>query len=216
MSIATVLEHTALSVSLTSCEVEQVIHDANSHQFATVCIPPFWVKKVKRDVINNTPVCTVIGFPLGYQLTETKMAEAEHVINMGADELDVCMNISAFKTGMPWVKIELAKLSGFVHNRERILKVIIETALLTDQEIVKACKICADAGADFVKTSTGFQGGATPDTVKLMKSSLPSDVGIKASGGIKTLQQCNDLLAAGAARLGTSSALTIIKAYKSS
>lgn len=215
MSIATVLEHTALSASLTSREVEQVIHDANSHPFAAVCIPPFWVKKVKRDV-DNTPVCTVIGFPLGYQLTETKMAEAKHVINMGADELDVCMNISAFKTGMPWVKIELAKLSGFVHNSERILKVIIETALLTDQEIVRACKICADAGADFVKTSTGFQGGATPDTVRLMKSSLPSGVGIKASGGIKTLQQCHDLLAAGAERLGTSSALAIIKAYQSS
>ncbi|WKN46007.1 deoxyribose-phosphate aldolase [Tunicatimonas pelagia] len=206
------LEYTKLSATLTYAEVDQMILDTKQHNFVGICVPPFWVKKVSRGLGDtNVQVVTVIGFPLGYQMTETKVQEMELAIQNGANELDIVMNLSAFKSGMPWVKIEIAKCASLAHEHGCLLKVILETTYLTDDEIVTACKICADAGADFVKTSTGFaDAGASVHHVQLMRKTLPSNVGIKASGGIKTAQQAITLIEVGADRIGASTALIII------
>ena len=145
-------------------------------------------------------------------MTETKLDEIKRAIDNGADEVDMVWNISAFKTGIPWTKIEIAKCSKLAHDHQKILKVIIETAYLSDEEIVEACKMCADAGVDFVKTSTGFAAsGAEEEHIRLMKASLPSSVGIKASGGIKTLDYVLKMIDAGATRIGTSSGVKILE-----
>lgn len=206
------LEYTNLSPILTYKQVDHMINEAKTHNFVGLCVPPFWVKKAKRD-LNDTDIqmVTVVGFPLGYQMTETKITEIQKALNNGADELDLVMNISAFKSGMPWVKIELAKCASLVHEHEALLKVIIETAYLSEEEIITACKLCADAGADYVKTSTGFAPhGATLEQVKLMRKALPSNVGIKASGGIKSYDQAIAMVKAGADRIGSSAAVEII------
>ena len=145
-------------------------------------------------------------------MTETKLDEIKRGIDNGADEIDVVWNITSFKTGIPWTKIEIAKCSKLTHDHDKLLKVIIETAYLSDVEIVKACKLCSDAGADFVKTSTGFApSGAKVENIRLMRASLPHQVGIKASGGIKTYDQIVAMIEAGADRIGTSSAVKIIE-----
>jgi deoxyribose-phosphate aldolase len=170
------------------------------------------VKRAKREIAkDNILLVTVAGFPLGYNMTETKLDEIKRAIDNGADEIDVVWNISSFKTGIPWTKIELAKCSKLTHDHQKPLKVIIETAYLSSAEIVEACKLCADAGADFVKTSTGLAPtGANVEDVKLMRSVLPKEVGIKASGGIKTRELALALINAGADRLGTSSGIVLI------
>lgn len=208
------LEHTALSATITYQEVEKMIREACEFNFAGLCLPPFWVKKARRDLGEaDVQMVTVVGFPLGYQMSQTKEAEIQQALIDGADELDVVMNISAFKSGLPWTKIELAKYAGIIHEQEALLKVIIETAYLSEKEIQTACKICADAGADFVKTSTGMVSeGAKIEHIKLMRACLPSNVGIKASGGIKTFEQAKAFLEAGADRIGTSSAVRIVEA----
>ncbi|WKN33106.1 deoxyribose-phosphate aldolase [Porifericola rhodea] len=207
------LEHTALAPTISYQEVEQKIKEAKQHQFVGLCLPPFWVKKAKRELGDaDIQMVSVIGFPLGYQMSQTKEAEIKQALKDGADELDVVMNISSFKSGMPWTKIELAKYASIIHEEEAMMKVIIETAYLSEEEIRTACKLCADAGADFVKTSTGMAGGgAKLEHIKLMREILPSNVGIKASGGIKTLQEAQAMLAAGADRIGTSSAVQIVQ-----
>ncbi|MEM6845102.1 MAG: deoxyribose-phosphate aldolase [Bacteroidota bacterium] len=206
------LEYTQLSATLTYDKVDQMVVDAKKHNFVGICVPPFWVKKVRRDLgETDIQLVTVVGFPLGYQMTETKVEEMKLAIRDGANELDLVMNLSAFKSGMPWVKVEIAKCAALAHEHDCLLKIIIETAYLSNNEITTACKLCADAGADFVKTSTGFaSNGASVHHIKLIRSMLPSNVGIKASGGIKTAQQAIDLIEAGADRIGASAALGII------
>jgi deoxyribose-phosphate aldolase len=215
MDIASYVEHTNLSPTLTIKDIDQLVVEANQFHFLGICVPPFWVKRAKREIGNGKILLvTVVGFPFGYSMTETKLDEINRAIDNGADELDVVWNISSFKTGIPWTKIEIAKCSKLVHDHQKILKVIIETAYLSDSEIVTACKMCADAGADFVKTSTGFaSSGAKEEHIRLMKASLPSSVGIKASGGIKTLEQTNQMINAGAIRIGTSSGVKILQSY---
>ncbi len=207
------IEHTNLKPTITGKDVDLLVKEAKEYQFVGVCVPPFWVKRAKREIGDaDIQLVTVVGFPLGYNMTETKMEELRLAIRDGADELDLVMNISAFKDGMPWPKIEFAKSSKLCHEEGKILKVIIETAYLSNEEIVTACKLCNDAGVDFVKTSTGFAPeGAKPEHIKLMRSVLPSSVGIKASGGIKTYDQAIALINAGADRLGTSSGIQIMK-----
>ncbi|MCS6973520.1 MAG: deoxyribose-phosphate aldolase [Cyclobacteriaceae bacterium] len=212
MELAQRIEHTNLSPVLTIADVDRLVEEAAQFNFFGICVPPFWVKRAKRE-IGNRPVAlvTVAGFPLGYNMTETKLDEIKRAIDNGADEVDIVWNISSFKTGLPWTKIEIAKCAKLLHDHQKILKVIIETAYLSDEEIVQACKLCADAGADFVKTSTGFApAGAKVEHVRLMRKSLPPQVGIKASGGIRTRLQAEELIAAGADRLGTSSGIAII------
>jgi len=214
-SLAKYLEYTNLATTLTYEEVDRMAGEAKDYGFVGLCIPPFWVKKAKRDLGDtDVQLVTVVGFPLGYQMTETKLREMELAIRDGADELDMVMNLSAFKSGMPWVKIEIAKCASLAHEHGCLLKVIIETAYLSDEEIVTACKLCADAGADFVKTSTGFaSAGATKHHIQLMRKVLPSNVGIKASGGIKTAQQAVALIEVGADRIGASATIDIVKEH---
>ena len=213
MNLVSYIEHTNLSPTITIKDIDQLVVDAKQFHFFGICVPPFWVKRAERE-IGNEPIAlvTVAGFPLGYNMTETKLDEIKRAIDNGADEVDVVWNISSFKTGIPWTKIDIAKCAKLTHDHQKILKVIIETACLTDSEIETACKICADAGADFVKTSTGFAGaGAKVEHIQLMRSVLPKDVRIKASGGIKTAEQAINLIKAGADRIGTSSGVKIVQ-----
>lgn len=211
--IAKYLEHTQLNPAADYSAYEKLVKEAQENNFFGICVPPFWVKKVKRDLSKtDIKVVTVIGFPLGYQMSEVKIEEMKLAIRDGVDELDMVMNISAFKAGLPWHKIDIAKCTSLAHKHEKVLKVIIETALLSEEEIVKACHICADAGADYVKTSTGFSSsGAKVEDIKLMRANLPEHVGIKASGGIKTFEFAEALIAAGADRIGTSSGGAILQ-----
>lgn len=212
MNLAHYIEHTNLSPLVDSHAIDRLVSEAKEYGFLGVCVPPFWVKRAKREIgLAKVLLVTVAGFPLGYTMTETKLEEITHAINDGADEIDVVWNISAFKSGSPWTKIEIAKCAKRAHDHQKVLKVIIETAYLSDEEIVSACKLCMDAGADFVKTSTGFApAGAKVDHVALMRKSIPAHVGIKASGGIKTRDQAIRLIDAGASRIGTSSGTSIV------
>ncbi len=214
MPLETYLEHTNLAPTITGADVEKLTDEALAYQFVGVCVPPFWVRKAKRD-LNNAPIAvvTVIGFPLGYQHTEVKLNEIKWAIQDGADELDLVINISAIKhNAFEWVKPEIYRCAELIHAEGKILKVILETAYLTDEEIVRACKVSADAGADFVKTSTGFAPtGATVEHIRLMRQSVPNTVGIKASGGIRTLEKAWAMIEAGAERLGTSASVSLME-----
>jgi len=211
MDLCPYIEHTNLSPALTIKEIDKLVDEARQFGFFGVCVPPFWVKRAQREIgKDNIALVTVAGFPLGYNMTETKLDEIKRAIDNGANEVDVVWNISSFKTGIPWTKIEIAKCSKLAHDYQRLLKVIIETAYLSDEEITRACALCADAGVDFVKTSTGFaSAGAKVEHIRLMRSELPKEVGIKASGGIKTREQALAMVEAGADRLGTSSGVKI-------
>lgn len=212
MNLAHHIEHTNLSPTLTISAIDQLVDEAREFGFVGICVPPFWVKRAQREIgTDKILLVTVAGFPLGYSMTETKLDEIKRASDNGADEIDVVWNISSFKTGLPWTKIEIAKCSKLVHDHQKILKVIIETAYLSDAEIAEASKLCADAGADYVKTSTGFApAGAKVEHIQIMRSVVPATVGIKASGGIKTYEQAIQLIEAGADRLGTSSGKIIV------
>jgi deoxyribose-phosphate aldolase len=212
MDLRPFIESTALSTTLTGTKIDALCKEAIENRFFGVCVPPFWVKRAKRELgSSEVKLITVIGFPYGYQMTETKMEEARVAIKDGADELDMVMNISAFKDGMNWPKIEFAKMASLLHQEERLLKVIIECPLLDSEEIKTAAMQCADAGVDIVKTSTGTTGVAVDaKTIELLRGVLPGNVGIKASGGIKNRELALELVKAGADRLGTSSALQLL------
>lgn len=213
MELTSRIEHTNLNQGLTIGDIDKLVDEARLYSFFGICVPPFWVKRAKREIGTSTiTLVTVAGFPLGYNMTETKLDEIKRALDNGADEIDVVWNLTSFRTGLPWTKIELAKCSKIVHDHGKLLKIIIESGILSDDEIVGACKMCADAGTDFVKTSTGFAPqGAKVEHVALMRSVLPESVGIKASGGIKNYKQTIKLIEAGADRIGTSSAISIIK-----
>ena len=210
------LESTLLKPTMRDKDVDLLIKDAIDEQVIGVCVPPFWVKKAKRDLKEeDIQVVTVIGFPFGFEDTATKVAESKEAIKNGADELDLVWSQTAYHSGMNWPKIEIAQLAKICHEEERILKVIIETAYLNSDQIREACLICQDAGADFVKTSTGYApSGAKVEDIELMRQVLPSAVGIKASGGIKTLEFALELIKAGADRIGTSSAKALMEAWE--
>ncbi|MCS7018422.1 MAG: deoxyribose-phosphate aldolase [Cytophagales bacterium] len=207
------IEHTLLSPVATSDDFERLVEEAIQYQFVGVCVPPYWVKKVRRDIgARPVQLATVVGFPLGYNRSETKTRETEIALTDGATEIDVVMNLSAFKTGvMSWVKGEIAQLAKMCHESHAILKVILEISYLNDEEIVRACKIAQDAGADFVKTSTGFgSSGATEHAVRLMRQTVGEYMGIKASGGIRTKGQALAMIAAGADRIGSSAGTALL------
>ena len=210
------IEHTILKPDTSQKDIERIIQEGISFEFAGICIPPFWVKKASRDMKNsNVQIVTVAGFPLGYSMTESKLAEIGKAIEDGADEVDIVWNLSAFRSEMGWAKNDIAKCAELLHSHDKILKVIIETAYLTDDEIVQACHICQEAGADYAKTSTGFaHSGAKVAHVKLMRESLPSSVGIKAAGGIRDLDAALAMIDAGADRIGTSAGVKIMEDFK--
>ncbi|MFL5728213.1 MAG: deoxyribose-phosphate aldolase [Cytophagaceae bacterium] len=207
------IEHTNLKPFITDRHVDSLVAEAGKYKFRGVCVPPFWVKRAKREIgKENIRLITVAGFPFGYNMTETKLEEIKLAIADGAQEIDVVVNISALKMDMDWVKIDLAKCSKLIHDNGCMLKVIIEVAYLTDSEIVKACQIAESAGADFLKTSSGFATqGALEHKISLMKKSLSKNVGVMACGGIRTYDQVMDVIDAGAVLIGTSSGVDIMK-----
>ncbi len=212
------MESTVLRPTMTGEDVDQLVKDAIMEQFIGVCVPSFWVKKVARELKDeDIQTVTVIGFPFGFEDTACKVAETKEAIKNGADELDLVWSQTAYHSGMNWPKIEIAQIAKLCHEEERILKVIIETAYLSPKQIQEACLICQDAGADFVKTSTGYApSGAKVEDIQLMRKTLSSQTGIKASGGIKTLDFAIELIRAGADRIGTSSAKALMDAWRNS
>ncbi|OWY22170.1 deoxyribose-phosphate aldolase [Sphingobacteriales bacterium UPWRP_1] len=212
--LAALIDHTLLKPDATAPHIEQVCNEAVFYHFAAVCVPPVFVKQAAAALAGTgVQVATVIGFPLGYNHTGIKLAEIELAAAAGATEMDMVINLSALKNArFNYLENEIAAASQITHQAKgALLKVIIETALLTPPEIEQVCHICAAAGADFVKTSTGFNGaGATVAAVELMRKTLPPQVKIKASGGICTRQEALDMVKAGANRLGCSASVKIV------
>ncbi|GAB3637102.1 deoxyribose-phosphate aldolase [Hymenobacter arcticus] len=213
-NLAATLDHTLLRPDCTEAQIIQLCQEARTHGFASACVPPGYVPLAARELSGSgVAVCTVIGFPLGYNNPRVKFKEAEIALAEGATELDVVLNISALKSGQyDAVRAELEDLADLADVHDALLKVIIETALLTEEEMETAARLCAEAGAHFVKTSTGFASrGASVADVELLRRVLPAGIRIKASGGIRTRAQALALLAAGADRLGTSNSLAILQ-----
>lgn len=209
--ILSLVDHTLLSQSATWQEIKCVCDDAVKYGCASVCIPPSYVRQVKDYVGNSIRVCTVIGFPNGYSTTAVKCFEAEDAVNNGADEIDMVINIGMLKDRLYAELLEEIKAVK-QSCQGKLLKVIIETCLLTDEEKVKMCEIVSQSGADFIKTSTGFStGGATKKDISLFRENIKNGVKIKAAGGISNLQDAEDMIRLGAERLGTSRIVKIIK-----
>ena len=213
MELAKYMDHTLLKADATREQVQKVIDEAKEYDFASVCINPYWVS-LTHEELKGTDVntCTVIGFPLGATSTESKVFEAQQAMRDGADELDMVINIGELKGGNDdAVLADIKALADAIHEEGKHLKVIIETSLLNDEEKVRACKLSEAAGADFVKTSTGFStAGAKVEDVKLMRETVGDRLGVKASGGIHTKAEAEAMIAAGANRLGVSASVAIV------
>lgn len=205
------VDHTLLSQTATWDEIRQICDDGIAYHTASVCIPPGYVKQVADYVNGKTAVCTVIGFPNGYMTTAVKEFETKDAIANGADEIDMVINIGWLKDRKyDLIESEIRLLKAVCEDR--ILKVIIETCLLTEEEKVKMCQIVTEAGADYIKTSTGFSsGGATFEDIKLFAENVGPDVKIKAAGGISSLEDAEKFLSLGADRLGTSRIVKLVK-----
>jgi len=213
-TLAAMIDHTNLKPEATEAQIVKLCEEARSNNFASVCINPVHVKLCVRELAgSNVRVCTVAGFPLGANMTAIKVSETQTAINHGAKEVDMVINIGALKAGQDFiVKREIAEVSNHCHTGRGICKVIIEACLLTDLEKERACELAKDAGADYVKTSTGFSlGGATEEDVRLMRRIVGTKLGIKAAGGIRTLADAQKMIAAGATRLGSSSSVKIMQ-----
>lgn len=207
------LDHTLLKPDLKINQVTEAAQLATHHQLAGLCIPPSYVKHAHEQLAGHkVKAVTVIGFPLGYHKISPKTEEAREALDDGADEVDMVMNVSAFKSGLThYVQEDLDSIAHLTHRHNKLLKVIIETGLLDKEEIKKACALCASSEVDYVKTCTGFNGGhASVEDVTLMREALPANTKIKASGGIKTIESAQALINAGADRLGTSATLNLI------
>ena len=209
--ILTHCDHTLLKQDCTWEQIKEVCDDGLKYHCASVCIPPCYVKRAGEYLGDRLKVCTVIGFPNGYSTTAVKVFETENAIRHGADEIDMVINIGWVKD-QRWDRV-LEEIRAVKKScGGRILKVIIETCLLTDEEKIKMCEIVTESGADYIKTSTGFStGGATREDVKLFKEHVGSNVRIKAAGGISSIQDAEDFLVLGADRLGTSRLVKLAK-----
>ncbi|HEX2913814.1 MAG TPA: deoxyribose-phosphate aldolase [Chloroflexia bacterium] len=208
------IDHTQLKPDATEAMIVRLCEEARFYSFASVCINPVHVKLCVRELAgSNVRVCTVVGFPLGANMTSIKVSETQTAINHGAKEIDMVINIGALKAGQDFiVKREIAEVANHAHTGRGICKVIIEACLLDEAEKIRACELARDAGADFVKTSTGFSlGGATEDDVRLMRRVVGNKLGVKAAGGIRTLADAQRMIAAGATRLGSSSSVRIMQ-----
>lgn len=209
--ILSVCDHTLLAQTATWEQIKQILDDGIKYKTASACIPPCFVKRAKDYVKNALKICTVIGFPNGYNTTEVKVFETRQAIMDGADEIDMVINIGALKEqNYEYVLNEIKEIKAACNGK--LLKVIIETCLLTDEEKIKMCEIVTQAGADYIKTSTGFStAGATFDDVKLFSEHIGADVKIKAAGGISSLEDAETFIRLGASRLGTSRIVKIVK-----
>ena len=212
MNPAKLIDHTILKPVASKEDVRRICDEAKQHGFFSVCINPYWVAYAK-ELLKGTDVkvCTVIGFPLGANTTAVKVYETEDALKNGADEIDMVINLGALKSGdYDTVLNDISAVRKACEGH--ILKVIIETSQLTEEEKVKTCELAAEAGADFVKTSTGFTGGgATAADVALMRKSVPATMQVKASGGVRSREDFDAMVAAGATRIGASSGVKIIE-----
>jgi deoxyribose-phosphate aldolase len=211
--LAKFIDHTLLKPNSTREQFKVLCQEALEYNFASVCVLPFYVDYAYEILQKSSvDVCTVVGFPLGVTYTSAKLSETGLAIASGAREIDMVINISQLINGdFKDVYNDIFALADFCHNNKSILKVIIETCLLSEQNKIDICKIVSDAGADFIKTSTGFStGGATIKDIELMKANVSDNVKIKASGGIRELGFCLDLIHAGADRIGTSSGVSLV------
>jgi deoxyribose-phosphate aldolase len=217
LSLARMIDHTLLKPEATKQQVEELCAEAKQYSFASVCINPSFVK-LCAQLLRGTSVkvCTVIGFPLGSTSTEAKTFEAEQAMRDGARELDMVLNVGMLKSGEnSYVEGDIRSVAQAVHRSGALLKVILETGLLTDEEKVRACVLVKRAGSDFVKTSTGFaKGGATAGDIRLMRKVVGSGLGVKASGGVRTQEQARELIESGADRIGASASVKIVTGEK--
>lgn len=211
--IAAYIDHTLLKPEASEAEILKLCAEAAQYHFKSVCVNPVWVKTVHR-ALRGTGVltCSVIGFPLGATNTDVKVFEARGATLDGADEIDMVINIAAARALDKGALVDdISAVADAVHNGDAILKVIIETSLLTDEAKVLACQAAVEAGADYVKTSTGFNGGgATAEDVALMRAAVGPDIGVKASGGVRSFADAQAMIDAGATRIGASSGIAIV------
>lgn len=213
LDVARYIDHTLLAADATADDIDLLCSEAEQYGFASVCINPTWVKRAAKNLRGTkVPVCSVIGFPLGATTTEIKATEARKALRDGAREIDMVINVGALKSGdHELVYNDIVKVVDAAHETGAICKVILETALLTDEEKVIASALAKRAKADFVKTSTGFgPGGATVYDVALMRETVGPDMGVKASGGVRTAHDAEDMIAAGATRIGASAGVQIV------
>lgn len=218
MNIARMIDHTLLRADATQAEISKLVEEAKQYQFASVCVNPTWVSYCAEQLADTeVKVCTVIGFPLGATTSEVKAFESKNAIDNGAKEIDMVINIGQLKAGNDaFVQQDIESVVQAASGKA-LVKVIIETCLLTDEEKVRACELSVKAGVDFVKTSTGFStGGATPADVSLMRKTVGQEVGVKASGGVRNLEDVNKMIEAGASRIGASSSVSIVNGLTSS
>ncbi len=217
-ALARYIDHTLLKPEATEAQIRRVCEEALEYHFASVCVNPTWVPLV-RDMLagSDVAVCTVVGFPLGATLPEVKAFETETSIRLGAREVDMVINVGRLKSGQDeYVRKDIEAVVSVAHEHGAIVKVIIEAALLTQEEKVRACTLAQAAGADFVKTSTGFgPGGATVEDVALMRRVVGDRMGVKAAGGIRTAEAALAMIRAGANRIGASAGVKIIEELKS-
>ena len=209
-ALSSYIDHTLLKPTATHIEIEKICSDALEYGFAAVCIPPPFVGTARQSGVR---VATVVGFPFGYSTAAAKWSEVEQAITDGADELDIVINLILLKQGN-WLDLEgeMRRMVERAHSAGKLVKVIIESGVLDQSEIIRCCELYASLGADFVKTSTGYaERGATVEAVRLMRRHLPAAVRIKASGGIRDSAFARDLIAAGADRLGCSASVKIVK-----
>jgi deoxyribose-phosphate aldolase len=214
-SIAALIDHTILKPEATRNDVVKICREARQYGFASVCINPYWVPLVKAELAGSpVKVCTVVGFPLGATSTDAKVCETAAALRAGAQEIDMVINVGALRSGdTDAVKNDIQSVVRVAHQAGAIVKVILETALLDDTQKTVASKIAKSAGADFVKTSTGFStSGATVHDIALMRAAVGPNIGVKASGGIRTLQDVQAMTAAGATRIGASASVKIVEA----
>jgi deoxyribose-phosphate aldolase len=214
LAIARMIDHTLLRPEATAAEIRKVCQEARLYGFASVCVNPCWVRLVAQELAGSTvKVCSVIGFPLGANMMAIKVSETEAALRAGAQEIDMVLNIGELRAGNHnAVGDEIRAVVNAAHAAGAIVKVILETGLLDDHQKIVACNLAKTAGADFVKTSTGFgPGGATVHDVELMRKTVGPEMGVKASGGIRTLEDLKKMVAAGATRIGASASVKIVE-----
>ncbi|WP_288633257.1 deoxyribose-phosphate aldolase [uncultured Megamonas sp.] len=213
MNINKLIDHTALKPNTNKESILKLIAEAKTYDFASVCVNPCWVALAHQELKNtDIKVCTVIGFPLGANTTEVKVFETKDAIEKGAQEIDMVINIAMLKDKeYDYVENEIHQIVEAAKDKA-IVKIIIETCLLTDEEKIKACELSQKAGADFVKTSTGFStGGATVHDIALMRKTVGAEMGVKASGGVHTHEEALAMVEAGATRIGASASVKLLK-----
>lgn len=217
MKLEKYIDHTLLKPEATEADVIKICDEAKEYDFASVCVNAYYASVVSRELKGtDVKTCVVVGFPLGATTKEVKAFEAKQAIENGAEEVDMVINVGALKAKKYEEVKEDIKAVVEAAKGNALVKVILENCLLTKEEIVKACELSKEAGADFVKTSTGFStGGAKPEDVKLMRETVGQDMGVKASGAVRTREDAEAVIAAGASRIGASASIAIVKGSKS-